>query len=78
MLGERDSEVCVLFEDTVMIDAKMDGKPYSVGEFCHRLRCYVALQVYSVVAVSMSEKEFPNGLHAWKFASFCEVEFRGY
>ena len=41
MLGDRDSEVCVVFEDTVMIDGKMDGKPYPVGEFCHGLRCYL-------------------------------------
>ena len=41
MLGYRDSEVCVVFEDTVMIEGKMDGKPYPVGEFCHGLRCYL-------------------------------------
>ena len=39
MLGERDSEVCVVFEDTVMIDGKMNGEPYPVGQFCHSLRC---------------------------------------
>ena len=41
MLGDRDSEMCVVFEDTVMIEGKMDGKSYSVGEFCHGLRCYL-------------------------------------
>ena len=38
MLGERDSEVCVVFEDTVMMDGKMNGESYPVGQFCHSLR----------------------------------------
>ena len=39
MLGDRDSEMCVVFEDTVMIDGVMNGEPYHVGQFCHSLRC---------------------------------------
>ena len=39
MLGDRDSEMCVVFEDTVMIDGVMNGEPYLVGQFCHNLRC---------------------------------------
>ncbi len=39
MLGERDSEMCVVMEDTIMEDGKMAGQPFRVGKFSHSLRC---------------------------------------
>jgi len=41
MLGDRDSEVNVIIEDKVMIDGTMDGKPFPVGEFSHKLRTHL-------------------------------------
>ena len=41
MLGSRDSEVAVIIEDTRLIDGKMNGHPFQVGEFSHSLRCHL-------------------------------------
>ncbi|KAI8067472.1 hypothetical protein BC940DRAFT_53410 [Gongronella butleri] len=37
-LGNRDSEIAMLIEDTDTIDAYMDGKPYKASRFAHTLR----------------------------------------
>lgn len=37
-LGNRDSEVAVLIEDTEMIPSFMDGKEYKASKFAHTLR----------------------------------------
>jgi phospholipase D1/2 len=38
MLGNRDSEVAAIVEDTDMIQSYMAGQPYFVGKFAHNLR----------------------------------------
>jgi phospholipase D1/2 len=38
MLGNRDSEVAAIVEDTDMIESYMAGQPYFVGKFAHNLR----------------------------------------
>ncbi|ORX52360.1 phospholipase D/nuclease [Hesseltinella vesiculosa] len=37
-LGNRDSEIAMIIEDTEMVDAYMDGQPYKAGKFAHTLR----------------------------------------
>ena len=39
MLGDRDSEVCVVIKDQEMIPGRMNGRYYEVGKFSHSLRC---------------------------------------
>ena len=41
MLGSRDSEVAVIIEDTRLIEGRMNGQPFQVGEFSHGLRCHL-------------------------------------
>ena len=41
MLGYRDSEVAVIFEDAEMIDGKMNDQHFQVGKFSHSLRCHL-------------------------------------
>uniref|UniRef100_W5MKT7 Phospholipase n=1 Tax=Lepisosteus oculatus TaxID=7918 RepID=W5MKT7_LEPOC len=38
MLGKRDSEVAVIFEDTEMVPSVMDGEDYQAGKFALQLR----------------------------------------
>lgn len=38
MLGHKDSEICVLTEDTKMVDSKMGGQAYKAGRFSKSLR----------------------------------------
>ena len=38
MVGNRDSEVAMILEDTEMVDSFMDGKPYRAAKFAHVLR----------------------------------------
>ncbi|GMH76537.1 hypothetical protein TL16_g07117 [Triparma laevis f. inornata] len=38
MLGHKDSEICVLTEDTKMVDSKMGGQAYKAGKFSKSLR----------------------------------------
>ncbi|KAF7725701.1 Phospholipase D1 [Apophysomyces ossiformis] len=38
MLGNRDSEVAMLIEDTEMVPSYMDGKQYKAAKFAHTLR----------------------------------------
>ncbi|KAI4257953.1 MAG: hypothetical protein L6R42_005375 [Xanthoria sp. 1 TBL-2021] len=38
MLGSRDSECAAIVRDTDMIPSMMNGKPYQVGRFAHKLR----------------------------------------
>ncbi|KAL2085276.1 hypothetical protein ACEWY4_018596 [Coilia grayii] len=38
MLGKRDSEVAVIYEDTEMVTSVMDGEEYQAGTFALRLR----------------------------------------
>lgn len=38
MLGSRDSEVAAIVSDTCMVQSKMGGNDYEVGEFPHTLR----------------------------------------
>ncbi|KAI8339947.1 hypothetical protein BC941DRAFT_511341 [Chlamydoabsidia padenii] len=37
-LGNRDSEIAMIIEDTDMVDAYMDGKKYKAAKFAHTLR----------------------------------------
>ncbi|KAK5986738.1 Phospholipase, partial [Trichostrongylus colubriformis] len=37
-VGNRDSEVCLLFTDTEREDSVMDGRPYAAGKFAKSLR----------------------------------------
>ena len=41
MLGNRDSEVAVIIEDTEMLDSEMNGWPFKAGQFSHSLRCHL-------------------------------------
>ena len=41
LLGDRDSEMAVVFEDKEMIEGRMNGEPFSVGKFSHTLRCHL-------------------------------------
>jgi len=41
MLGDRDSEICVLIRDTEMINSTMNGQEYQVGKFAHELRMHL-------------------------------------
>uniref|UniRef100_A0A1I7ZS77 Phospholipase n=1 Tax=Steinernema glaseri TaxID=37863 RepID=A0A1I7ZS77_9BILA len=36
--GNRDSEVCIVVDDTNFVESVMDGKPYRAGKFAHSLR----------------------------------------
>ncbi|KAJ1678917.1 hypothetical protein EV182_003090, partial [Spiromyces aspiralis] len=38
MLGNRDSEIGMVLEDTDMVDTFMDGKPYKAAKFAYSLR----------------------------------------
>ena len=38
MIGERDSELAVVVEDSKTVDSKMDGEPYEASKFAHDLR----------------------------------------
>eukprot|EP00795_Rhopilema_esculentum_P005283 gene5283-436_t len=38
MLGNRDSEIAIIVQDTEMVDSQMDGKHYKAGQFAHTLR----------------------------------------
>jgi phospholipase D1/2 len=38
MLGKRDSEVAVIYQDEEYIQSLMDGKEYKAGKFAHSLR----------------------------------------
>ncbi len=54
MLGERDSEMCVVLEDTIMEDGRMAGQPYRVGKFSHSLRCRLYRCVYIMPYIYLS------------------------
>ncbi|KAK0393419.1 hypothetical protein QR680_000203 [Steinernema hermaphroditum] len=36
--GNRDSEVCIVVDDTNFVESEMNGKPYRAGKFAHSLR----------------------------------------
>ena len=57
MMGDRDSEVAVVIEDLDMIDGKMNGSNYRVGEFAHSLRCDVIKEHLGLLAKSEDEFE---------------------
>ena len=38
LLGVRDSELCLVVEDTETVEGKMDGKSYAAGKFAGGLR----------------------------------------
>ena len=38
MMGYKDSEICMIVEDTLHLDSTMDGRPYKAGPFCFNLR----------------------------------------
>ena len=38
MTGYKDSEICMIVEDTAYVESLMDGRPYSAGEFSLKLR----------------------------------------
>jgi phosphatidylserine/phosphatidylglycerophosphate/cardiolipin synthase-like enzyme len=44
MLGHRDSELAVRIEDTLHVDAKMDGKPFTVGFLPQQVRLQLMRQ----------------------------------
>ncbi|XP_003387699.1 PREDICTED: phospholipase D1-like [Amphimedon queenslandica] len=41
MLGDRDSEMCLIIEDTQMEPGTMNGEEFEVGKFSHSLRCHL-------------------------------------
>ena len=41
MLGKRDSEMCMIIEDSDMIPGRMNGEEFQVGKFSHSLRCHL-------------------------------------
>ena len=41
MLGDRDSEMCLIIEDTQMEPGTMNGEEVEVGRFSHSLRCHL-------------------------------------
>ncbi|XP_075252478.1 phospholipase D1-like isoform X2 [Convolutriloba macropyga] len=38
LMGDRDSEMALVFRDEEFIESEMDGKPYAAGKFCWGLR----------------------------------------
>ncbi|KAG2183771.1 hypothetical protein INT43_006782 [Umbelopsis isabellina] len=40
-LGNRDSEIAMVIEDTDMVDSKMNGKEYKAGRFAYTLRTHL-------------------------------------
>lgn len=38
MIGERDSEIAVVVEDSTTVDSKMAGEPFIAKKFAHSLR----------------------------------------
>jgi len=38
MAGYKDSEICMIVEDTLHVDSTMDGRPYRAGPFSYNLR----------------------------------------
>ena len=49
MLGKRDSEVCLIIEDTQMEPGTMNGEEVEVGKFSHSLRCHLFRQYLSLL-----------------------------
>ena len=41
MMGDRDSEMCLIIEDTQMQPGTMNGGEFEVGKFSHSLRCHL-------------------------------------
>ena len=41
MMGKRDSEMCLIIEDTQMEPGTMNGGEFEVGKFSHSLRCHL-------------------------------------
>lgn len=41
MLGDRDSEIAVLVEDTELVDSMMNDEPYKASKFIYDLRCHL-------------------------------------
>ena len=37
-MGDRDSEIAVIIQDTDLVKSWMNGKKYAVGRFAHELR----------------------------------------
>ena len=61
MMGSRDSELAVVVEDKVKVEARMAGRPYSARRFAHELRkkCFKEIfgfQSYSEVSDPLSPK----------------------
>ncbi|KAJ1921211.1 hypothetical protein H4219_000810 [Mycoemilia scoparia] len=44
MLGNRDSEIALVLEDTDKVDIHMDGRPYKAAKFAHSLRTQLCLE----------------------------------
>lgn len=38
LLGNRDSEICMLVEDEHIVNIPMEGKPFKARKFAHDLR----------------------------------------
>ena len=55
MLGDRDSEVAVILEDTDMVEGKMKGQAYNVGKFSHTLRCHLMREHLGLLDTEVSE-----------------------
>jgi len=55
--GDRDSELACVVRDTDMIDSKMAGKPYKVGNFAHSLRVKLMREHLGVDVDAMEEQE---------------------
>jgi len=41
MLGDRDSEVCLLISPGEEVSSTMDGQPWKAGKYAHSLRCHL-------------------------------------
>ncbi|EEB06478.2 phospholipase D [Schizosaccharomyces japonicus yFS275] len=58
LLGNRDSEIAAVVRDTLMEDSLMDGKPYKVGKFAHRLRIRLMREHLGIETDVLEQREY--------------------
>lgn len=58
MLGPRDSECAAVVRDTDMLWSTMDGEPYQVGRFTHKLRMRLMREHLGINVDEVGEDEF--------------------
>ncbi len=70
MRGNRDSEVCAIVRDKDLIESKMDGKTYHVGNFAHSLRVRLMREHLGIDVdlVELVERRFKE------IEEFCKTE----